>query len=154
MFSLLTIAWTIISCIVSNPNTLLPYQSEVLELVNEQRSKGCKCGTDSMPPRLPLRWNVKIAQAALEHAKYMHRNALLSHSDGNGQRADKRLKKAGYTWQVFAENVGGGYDTPQDIFMAWRNSPAHCKNLMGNYEETAIVKFGDYWVQNLATQKY
>ncbi|MBL7824153.1 MAG: CAP domain-containing protein [Saprospiraceae bacterium] len=138
-----------------NPNLdlLLPYQNEILELVNDQRSKGCRCGQDSIPPRPPLQWNNRIAKAAIEHAKYMHRSGLLTHTDGKGQRADVRLKKAGYNWKAFAENVGGGYDTPLDIFLAWKNSPPHCKNMMGNYDETAIVKFEDFWVQNLATSK-
>lgn len=80
-----------------NPNLdlLLPYQNEILELVNDQRSKGCRCGQDSIPPRPPLQWNNRIAKAAIEHAKYMHRSGLLTHTDGKGQRADVRLKRQG-----------------------------------------------------------
>ena len=37
----------------------------LMDLVNEQRSKGCNCGGKKMPPVPPLKWNKKSGKSSL-----------------------------------------------------------------------------------------
>ena len=46
----------------------------LMNLVNDQRSKGCKCGGVKMPPVPPLKWNKKLEKAALDHSVDMSAN--------------------------------------------------------------------------------
>lgn len=126
---------------------------EVLKLINAQRSRGCKCGKTFYPPQAPLVWNETIARAAESHAQYLATTNQLSHRDNKGDMARDRLAKVGYQYQSYAENIAEGFFLAEDVVKAWIESPTHCRNLMGEYTETAIGYSGGFWVQNFGTPR-
>jgi len=132
---------------------LQKYQEEILKLVNAQRMKGCQCGASIYPPVHPLRWNKRLENAAEIQVKYLAKNSKLSHLGQEGSNVRARLDKANYIWKSYAENIAEGYDSSFEVFDAWIKSPGHCKNIMGNFIEMAVVKSGDYWVQDFASPK-
>ena len=72
----------------------------------------------------------------------------LSHNSQNGDDPGKRLSKAGYHWNAFAENVAVGYPDENDVIQGWIQSPAHCANIMNpNVKEMGVGKKDKYWTQ-------
>jgi len=124
---------------------------EVMSLINAQRAKGCRCGKNYFPPQAPLVWNDTIAKAAQGHADYLAASNRLSHRDQKGSMARERLSRVGYSYQSYAENIAEGFFSAEEVVKAWVESPMHCRNLMGKYEETAVGYSKGYWVQNFGT---
>jgi len=124
---------------------LLP---EMVDSVNLLRSKGCRCGTDSMPAVPPLVWNAKLAAAAAAHAKDMYVNNYFSHISPQGSSPIQRAQQAGYTGSYVGENIGKGYTTISAVMQAWQQSEAHCKAMMDTlYKEMGASEYNEYWVQ-------
>ena len=124
---------------------LLP---EMVDSVNLLRSKGCRCGTDSMPPVPPLTWNAQLEAAAAAHAKDMYQNNYFSHISPQGSSPIQRAQQAGYTGTYVGENIGRGYATIGEVMLAWQLSEAHCKAMMDTlYKEMGASQYGEYWVQ-------
>lgn len=124
------------------------WQLEMLDLVNQVRAQGCHCGSKRMPPAPPLAWNNRLAKAANGHATDMQRNRFIGHRGTNGSSIGQRVERAGYRWQSVAENVAWNTETVQSTVQGWKDSPAHCRSLMGKeYSEMGAAHVGDYWVQ-------
>ena len=131
----------------ADPGRLVP---EMTDSVNQLRAKGCRCGTDSMPPVPPLTWNSQLAAAAAEHAKDMYVNNYFSHVSLQGTSPIQRAIQAGYTGMYVGENIAKGYTTTPEVMLAWKNSEAHCKAMMDTlYKEFGASTYNGYWVQEL-----
>ncbi|MFH1025095.1 MAG: CAP domain-containing protein [Nitrospirota bacterium] len=102
----------------------------ILEPVNEARTKGRTCGNTYYKPARPVVWNDKLGKASLNHSLDMAQNGFLSHKGSDKRNPGERLSKAGYRWVSYGENVGQGYRTPGDAVRAWLKSEMHCKNIM------------------------
>ena len=126
------------------------WQQEMLRLVNDIRSKGCFCGNKKMSPAKPLRWNEKLAHAAQMHADDMQQNQFIGHRGSRGSRIGQRVSKAGYNWKSVAENVAWNIRTAKGAVLGWKNSPGHCRSMMGGYTEMGAARQGRYWVQVFA----
>src|SRR5690606_3806425 len=78
-----------------------PHQDDVIELdssavnaltqVNLWRQKGCQCGDVSMPATTKVAWNSELYEAALAHARDMHKNNYFSHTSPSGENVYNRL---------------------------------------------------------------
>ena len=124
---------------------LLP---QMVDSVNLLRGKGCRCGTDSMPPVPPLTWNAQLEAAAAGHAKDMYLNNYFSHISPQGSSPIQRAQQAGYTGSYVGENIARGYATIGETMLAWQLSEAHCKAMMDTlYKEMGASQYGEYWVQ-------
>ena len=130
-----------------------PYQTELLRLVNAQRAKGCHCGSQKFSPAQPLSWNKQLEKASSIQAQFLAKRKALTHKGQDGLDVRSRLSKANYSWRAYAENIAEGYHSPQEVFNAWMDSPGHCKNIMGQYQEMAVVRLNDYWVQDFGIPK-
>ena len=85
-----------------------------------------------------------LQRAARAHSKDMIRRDYFAH--GN---AGARLKRYGYDWRVYGENIAGGsgsYGAPGVIFRRWMNSRPHRKNILDNrFREIGIGTYtGNY----------
>lgn len=105
-------------------------EQRVVELVNDARSKGRKCGAVQHRPAPPLRWDDKLARAALEHSRDMARRGFLGHKGPDGRSAGDRVAQLGYRWSAVGENVGQGPKTPEEAVRRWLESERHCRNIM------------------------
>ncbi len=129
---------------------------KMIEIINLKRASGGKCGNKLFSPSRPLRWDSRLAQAALIHAKDIASREILSHMGRDGSGSGERISSTGYKWKAYAENIGEGYMTAEDMLMAWLNSEGHCKNVMNpafkDVGAARIVNKGrTYWVLVLGT---
>jgi len=120
----------------------------MLDSVNKLRSKGCRCGTDTMIPVKALTWNNYLSDAAKAHAVDMYNNNYFDHISPSGTSPIQRAIAAGYTGQYIGENIGKGYGNIGDVMRAWKNSEDHCKAMMDPlYIEIGAYSYNGYWVQ-------
>ena len=128
--------------------------SVLMNLVNEQRSRGCNCGGVKMPPVPSLTWNKKLEKAAYDHSADMSANNYFDHTGLDGSNPGTRISAAGYVWVSCAENIAEGFTNEQAVIDAWLTSAGHCKNLMGaQYTEMGVGRAGKYWTMTVGRAK-
>ncbi|NTU41814.1 MAG: CAP domain-containing protein [Nitrospirales bacterium] len=122
-------------------------EKRILELVNEARMEGARCGSRYYGPTKPLSWNDRLANAALRQCRDMSRSRFLGHTGSDGSSSSDRVGDEGYNWERCAENVSEGYKTPEDAVNAWLKSEGHCRNIMNpEYRDAGVAKtFGKGW---------
>ena len=139
----------------TTPKSEIPaaFRNEMLELVNEIRAEGCTCGDRVMPPAPPLKWNGKLAQAALGHAKDMDKNNFIGHKGSDGSKISDRVSRAKYAWRAVGENVSWNAPTVAGAVQGWKDSPGHCQNMMNkSFKEIGAAWEGAYMVQVFGRQ--
>ncbi len=123
--------------------------TEMLKIVNQIRSEGCKCGRRNMPPAPPLQWNTKLEKAATAHAKDMNVNKFIGHRGSDRSKISERIDATGYNWRAVGENVSWGPKSVKGAVLGWKDSPNHCMTLMSSsYKEMGAANDGKFWVQN------
>lgn len=128
-------------------------KSQLLQLVNEVRQKGCQCGDTYYPSTTPVEWNSRLELAAYTHSSDMYRNKYFSHTGLDGSNPGVRIDRAGYHWMAFGENIATGYATERQVVDAWIKSPGHCQNIMNKaYKEMGVARVGDYWTQEFGAR--
>ncbi len=126
----------------------------LLEMINSVRAKGCNCGKTYMPPVPPLTWNERLEKAAWLHSKEMRDSSYMSHTGKNGSTPGDRIKKMGYYYKSYRENLALGVLTEKTVFEGWMGSETHCLSMMNaDVKETAIGKVANFWTQELAVAK-
>jgi uncharacterized protein YkwD len=125
----------------------------LLQLVNDVRKKGCKCGDTYYGPAPAVKWNDQLASAATSHSENMYKNKFFAHLAPDGSNGGVRIKRAGYPWMAFGENIAAGYSTEKEVVKGWIESPGHCKNIMRKlYKEMGVGRYGNYWTQEFGTK--
>ena len=127
----------------------------VVNRLNAIRAEGGRCGNLEFPPAPQLTRSAALDEAARRHAEDMANNSFLAHTGSDGSNPGERATRAGYDWDVVAENVASGQTSAEDIAATWLDSGGHCANLRdAKYTETGIafaLNPGDgrdiYWVQ-------
>lgn len=115
------------------------------------REIGCMCGDVYYPPVPPLVWNDTLELVSQEHSNYMNTEKAMGHFDKGGRSAGMRLKEKGYYFVVCADNVAGDQETDEEVMLAWRQSPVHCKNMMNkNLTQVAVARTDHWWTMTLA----
>ena len=130
------------------------FKNEFLERINKVRRKGCKCGTQYMPPVAPLVWNDQLEDAAMGHAKDMYKKNYFSHDSKDGRKIVDRIQSEGYTRKGFksyqvGENIAQGQPSIEEVTDGWFKSEGHCFNLMNRgFKEIGVAYYNTYWVQD------
>jgi uncharacterized protein YkwD len=137
-----------------SPKSNTSVNSDVLlQLVNNIRKKGCKCGGTYMKPVQPVTWNNQLAQAAYNHSKFMNDKQRFSHTGRRGSDPGNRIRAAGYKWKAYGENIGYNYPDERSVIIGWLGSVNHCKNIMNpNFKEMGVAKVGAYWTQDFGAK--
>lgn len=153
-------------------------QQAYLDIVNEARSQGRRCGKYGyFPATSMLKWNKKLYSAAYEHSRDMALSNTFSHT-GSGGKSDEtakalqhhagssvgeRIEHNGYkNWHRYGENIAAGtsMDEAVDAMEGWLKSPGHCKNIMKpEFEEVGMAVYYQadshykyYWTQDFGTK--
>lgn len=125
--------------------------TEALQMVNQQRQQGCRCGNQNMPPVPPLSRNNVLVITADEHAKDMEQMNRMQHTGSDGSDSGTRLTRNGYRWRAVGENIARGQTSISQVVNGWFDSPGHCRNLMSaNFTEFGMARSGLYWAQVFA----
>ncbi len=128
-------------------------KSVMLQLVNQVRQSGCKCGDTYYYPVPAVKWNTQLEAAAYNHSYSMQVNNFFSHIGPDGSRGGKRIAAVGYQWRAYGENIAQGYKTEKEVVEGWIKSPGHCKNIMNKmYKEMGVARVGNYWTQEFASR--
>lgn len=132
-------------------------QERVLELVNEARARGQRCGRERFPPAEPLLPSRALQSAAAAHARDMARHAYFEHRGRDGSEPKDRVRRAGYRPRLTGENIAFGPESAEEVVEGWLSSPGHCANLMDARFRVMGVAVAQgarrghfYWVQELA----
>ncbi len=113
----------------------------MLSLINQVRAEGCNCGDTYMEPVPALEWNSQAEEAATAHTVDMAENSFMGHSGSDGSSAGDRLRRAGYSYRTWGENVAQGQRTEEDVMNSWLNSAGHCRNIMNpNFTHVGAAK--------------
>ncbi|HYB32197.1 MAG TPA: CAP domain-containing protein [Steroidobacteraceae bacterium] len=132
--------------------------SRALQLVNDARARGARCGARQFAPAPPLALSGTLAGVALGHAADMAQHSYFEHTDLTGQTPADRVRAVGYHEKLVGENIAYGPESVDEAVRGWLDSPGHCQNIMDpRFVEMGIAfatghaeKRGLYWVQLLA----
>jgi uncharacterized protein YkwD len=132
------------------------FTNRVIELTNQERSQA---GLS------PLKFESRLATAALQHSQDMALQDYFNHTQPNGGTPWDRINATGYQFSDAAENLIAGLSTPEDAVTVWMNSPEHRANILnpglteigvGYYflaDDTGKVNYHHYWTQVFATPR-
>ncbi|MGH9563437.1 MAG: CAP domain-containing protein, partial [Terracidiphilus sp.] len=135
--------------------------SRTLELVNEVRARGARCGERSFGPAPPVKLSGTLDNVALGHAVDMAQHNYFEHEDRAGHSPADRVRAVGYQEKLVGENIAYGPKSADEVVRGWLDSPGHCENIMNpRFAEMGIAyaaghasKHGLYWVQLLAAPR-
>ena len=135
-------------------------RARVVDLVNEARSHGRRCGSERFAAAPPLSISRKLTDAAEEHARDMVRRKFFDHRGSNGSQPKDRVLRAGYQPRLSGENIALGPESAEEVVAGWLDSPGHCANIMEpRFQEIGIglaigKKRGQiYWVQTFGAPR-
>ena len=136
------------------------FAQRAIDRINAARLAGARCGTNAQAPAGPISWSANLAEASAAHVQELAERNQLAHAGRDGSQGADRLRRAGYDWRRWAENLGAGRRaTLDDMLRQWLASPGHCANLMQAelvHAGLACVVNADqrvYWVLELAAQR-
>jgi uncharacterized protein YkwD len=95
-----------------------------------------------------LREDADLARAAQAHAEDMAQHGYFSHTSRDGSTLFHRVRGADcQRAKAFAENIGHGQRSTQEIFEGWAESPGHRVNMLGRqYRSFGLGQASGYWV--------
>jgi uncharacterized protein YkwD len=156
-------SWLLLAAaFVAPPRSQAPVlASRALELVNEVRARGARCGERSFAPAPPVKLSETLATVAYGHANDMAVHNYFEHQDRAGHSPADRVRAVGYQEKLVGENIAYGPKSAEEVVQGWLDSPGHCENIMDpRFGEMGIAyaagqasKHGLYWVQVLAAPR-
>jgi uncharacterized protein YkwD len=135
--------------------------TRTLQLVNEVRARGARCGERSFGPAPPVRLSDTLAGVAFGHADDMAKHDYFEHKDRTGRSPADRVRAVGYQEKLVGENIAYGPKSADEVVQGWLDSPGHCENIMDpRFAEMGIAfaagrssRRGLFWVQLLVAPK-
>ena len=132
--------------------------ARALELINEARARGARCGRRQFAPAPPVTLSRTLDGVALGHAADMAEHNYFEHQDLTGQSPADRVRASGYRESLAGENIAYGPNSVEEAVQGWLDSPDHCENIMDpRFAQMGIAsaagrsaRQGLYWVQLLA----
>lgn len=126
----------------------------IVDLVNQRRKEAGLA---------PVTVNATLTSCAQRYSEVQASQGTINHTGPDGSNPGQRLKRCGYSWKHYGENLAAGYIDAQEVMTAWMNSPGHRKNIMnGKLKEIGIGfahrdndpgAYFDYYVMELGTRK-
>lgn len=117
------------------------FESEVVRLVNEERTKR---GLS------PLRENWQLSRVARFKSQDMRDNRYFSHNSPTYGTPFQMIKSFGISYRAAGENIARGQRTPAAVVAGWMNSAGHRANILSAaFTEIGVgyVADGNYWTQ-------
>jgi uncharacterized protein YkwD len=135
--------------------------ARALELVNDARTRGTRCGERWYAPAPPLTLSAILGGVALGHANDMAAHNYFEHVDLAGKSPADRVRAVGYHEKLVGENIAYGLPSVEEAVDGWLESPEHCENIMDprfvqmglGYAAGRGTRHGLYWVQDFATPR-
>jgi uncharacterized protein YkwD len=135
-------------------------RARVVELVNDARSRGRRCGSERFAAAPPLSVSPKLNDAAADHARDMARKKFFDHRGSDQSQPTDRVRRAGYRSRLTGENIAFGPESAEEVVAGWLDSPGHCANIMeSRFQDIGVGlavgrKRGRiYWVQDFGASR-
>ena len=133
---------------------------QMVQLINQVRRSGYRCGSTWYPPVAALRGNRTLTEVAQRHSRDMGRRDFYSHTNPSGQSPFDRMRAAGYRYRSAGENIAAWYPTADQAMKVLLDSPGHCVNIMnGDFREIGVghaevsgSRYTHYWTQAFGTR--
>lgn len=113
----------------------------------------------------PVKLNAALTEAAQSYAEKMALEGFFEHNSSDGTGPGERISDAGYHWNLWGENIGCGYETPENVVQAWIESAGHRVNLLNKKFTEIGVGYAvgkaphehsnefSYWVQDFGSRR-
>jgi uncharacterized protein YkwD len=132
--------------------------TRALQLVNNVRARGTRCGSEVFGPAPALTLSAILSGVAFGHANDMAEHGYFEHEDLQGKTPSDRVRASGYHEKLVGENIAYGPKTVDEVVQGWLDSPGHCENIMDpRFSEMGVgyalgrdSKHALYWVQVFA----
>lgn len=132
--------------------------TRALQLVNNVRARGTRCGAEVFGPAPPVTLSGTLAGVAFGHASDMAEHNYFEHENLQGKTPSDRVRASGYQEKLVGENIAYGPKTVDEVVRGWLDSPGHCENIMDprfaemgvGYAVSHDSRHALYWVQVLA----
>jgi uncharacterized protein YkwD len=98
--------------------------------VNQARADTIRCADQLFGPLAPLATSAELGCAARKHSADMAGRGFFAHQNPDGETVRERARRAGHLAGRVSENLAWGQTRPEDVLIAWKASPQHCRNLM------------------------
>jgi uncharacterized protein YkwD len=135
-------------------------RARVVELVNDARADGKRCGRERFAAAPPLTVSRELNDAATDHARDMARRKYFEHRGRDGSEPRDRVRRSGYQSRLTGENIAYGPESAEEVVAGWLASPGHCANIMDPRFRDIGVGFATgpkrgqiYWVQNFGAPR-
>jgi uncharacterized protein YkwD len=134
--------------------------ARVIDLVNQARSQGRRCGRESFPSTAPLIAAPPLQAAAEAHARDMAAREYFAHRGADGSEPRDRIRGAGYESRLSGENIAFAPESAEEVVAGWLASPGHCANIMdARFRHTGVglatgrTNGQIYWVQTFGAPR-
>ncbi len=123
----------------------------VVDLTNQERAK------HGLPA---LMLDAALCQSAAAHSQDLATHNIFGHNGSNGSTVGDRIAATGYSpLYAYGENVAAGQATPEEVVVAWMNSPDHRENILSplyqhigvGYAYNENSTYRHYWTQNFGS---
>jgi uncharacterized protein YkwD len=135
-------------------------RARVVELVNDARRRGRRCGNERFAAAPPLHASRQLDGAAVDHARDMARRKFFEHRGSDGSEPRDRVLRVGYRSRLTGENIALGPESAEEVVAGWLDSPGHCANIMETrFQDIGVgVAIGRkrgqiYWVQDFGAPR-
>ncbi|KAJ2160658.1 hypothetical protein GGF46_002088 [Coemansia sp. RSA 552] len=118
------------------------WEDEMLQQVNAIRAEA---------GRPPLRIDKRLCKAAQAHSDYQASINDMTHSNPVGGLKE-RCAKYGVTGNGFAENIASHRKDVTQVVTAWKESPGHYKNMIGDYNIAGFGVRSQFWTQEFVKE--
>ncbi len=140
------------------------FEEDVLELVNESRSRAANCGVEGMfAAAAPLRMDPLLRCSSRLHSLDMFDRGFFDHTNPDGTDPFERMQDVGFVGNAMGENIAQGQVTPAQVMQSWMDSDGHCANVMSPNFTLIGVGFhpgagqrglgSNYWTQNFGAPR-
>jgi uncharacterized protein YkwD len=156
-------SWLVLGSVYAAPASVQApvLATRALQLVNEVRARGARCGERSFGPAPPVKLSGTLGGVAFGHAADMAKHNYFEHEDRTGRSPADRVRAVGYQEKLVGENIAYGPKSADEVVQGWLDSPGHCENIMDpRFAEMGIAyapgqaaRRGLFWVQLLVAPK-
>ncbi|KAJ2161449.1 hypothetical protein GGF46_001470 [Coemansia sp. RSA 552] len=114
------------------------WRSEMLNSLNSIRAAAGK-------PAVSM--DNRVNNIAQRHSQYQNSVSEMTHADSGGSLGT-RYTREGINWDSAAENIAWNQKDVAEVMKAWKESPGHYANIVGDYDYVGFGDYNLYWTQN------
>ena len=104
-----------------NRETYRSYISQILKIINGYRAEKNVA---------PLKLNEELTVMSCVRSEEIAWSGVQGHTRPDGRKCFTIFKEAGYDTGTAGENLGYGFDYPEEVCQAWKESRTHYNNIM------------------------